>query len=262
MELSGAVAVITGGTGTMGGDICRALEATGAVPVRWDAVADGQDAVSCDVSSPESVDEAMAHTVKKYGVPTVLVNAAGVSGGRSIWPDSADEDSWPLVLSSPEAWNAVMSVNVIGLSNTMRAFARQLQEAGSPGAIVNITSMSGSEMPDPMLAAYSSSKAAANMITRVAARALGPLGIRVNAVAPGVMETRMRVPAGLPSPGTTFEAEARMQRVMKSTPLDGRLTRPADITAAVIGLLGMDFVTGQVITVDGGLTLRSVSRDV
>jgi NAD(P)-dependent dehydrogenase (short-subunit alcohol dehydrogenase family) len=253
MELAGAVAVVTGGTGTMGSDIYRALEAGGAVPVRWDAVADTPDAVSCDVGSPESVEEALAYTVKTYGGPTVLVNAAGVSGGRAVWADSADAETWPLVLSHPDAWNAVMSVNVVGLSNTMRAFARQLGETGTPGAIVNITSMSGAEMPDPILAAYSASKAAANMLTRVAARTLGPLGIRVNAVAPGVMETRMRVPAGMPNPGTSAEAEARAQRVMKATPLGGRLVRPADISAAVMGLLGMDFVTGQVITVDGGL---------
>jgi NAD(P)-dependent dehydrogenase (short-subunit alcohol dehydrogenase family) len=262
VELTGAVAVVTGGTGTMGSDICRALRDRGAVPVPWDTVPDAACAVSCDVSSGKSVDDAMAHTVAEHGVPTVLVNAAGVSGGRSVWADTADAGSWPLVLSPAEAWEAVMSVNVIGLSNTMRSFARQLEGTGLPGAIINITSTSGSEMTDPMLAAYSSSKAAANMITRVAARTLGPLGIRVNAVAPGVMETRMRVPAGTPRPGNPAEAEARMRRVQAATPLGHRLVRPGDITAAVVGLLGMDFVTGQVLSVDGGLALRSISRDV
>lgn len=262
MELSGAVAVVTGGTGTMGSDIRRALEARGAVAVPWDAITDAPKALSCDVSNTESVDEALAYTVKTYGVPTVLVNAAGVSGGRSVWADSADSENWPLVLSPPEAWDAVMSVNVIGLSNTMRAFARQLQQAGSPGAIVNITSLSGAEMADPMLAAYSSSKAAANMITRVAARTLGPLGIRVNAVAPGMMENRMKL-AGVTQEagGGRGDPSGMMRRVAEATPVEKRFARPSDIADAVIGLLEADFVSGQILVVDGGVTLRSFSRD-
>jgi NAD(P)-dependent dehydrogenase (short-subunit alcohol dehydrogenase family) len=261
MKLDGATAVITGGTGAIGTEIGRALAQRGADVARWDVAAD-EGVIACDVSDPVSVAAAFEATLRDHGQPTVLVNAAGVSGGRAPWAADAADDEWRFVLSPTEAWRSVFDVNVLGPVNTSREFARLLRASGLPGAIVNITSIGGAELNDPALTAYSASKAAANAVTRIAAKNFGPLGIRVNAVAPGMMENRMK------SAGITTEAVSgrgdpadMMRRVAAATPVENRFARPSDIADAVLGLLDSDFVSGQVLVVDGGLTLRSFSSE-
>ena len=151
---------------------------------------------------------------------------------------------------------------MLGPVNTSREFARILRASRLTGAIVNITSISGFELNDPALTAYSASKAAANAITRIAAKNFGPLGIRVNAVAPGMMENRMKL-AGVTQEagGGRGDPSEMMRRVAEATPVEKRFARPSDIAEAVIGLLEADFVSGQILAVDGGVTLRSFSRD-
>jgi NAD(P)-dependent dehydrogenase (short-subunit alcohol dehydrogenase family) len=261
VKLHGATAIVTGGTGAIGTEIGRALAERGAAVVSWDvAAADG--VVACDVSDPDSVDAALEATVADHGIPTVLVNAAGVSGGRAPWADDAAEDEWRFVLSPVEAWRSVFDVNVLGPVNTSRAFARLLQRHQLTGSIVNVTSIGGAELNDPALTAYSASKAAANAVTRIAAKNFGPLGIRVNAVAPGMMDNRMKL-SGITGEATSGRSDPAemMRRVAEATPVEQRFARASDIADAVLGLLGTDFVTGQVLVVDGGLTLRALSRD-
>jgi NAD(P)-dependent dehydrogenase (short-subunit alcohol dehydrogenase family) len=257
MNLRGAVAVITGGTGAMGTEIAEFLGREGAAVVRWDLVPDAVGHIACDVSDPNSVDEAMRDTVAQYGVPTILVNAAGVSGGKSPRATEATDDDWHLVLSSTEAWQAVLKVNVLGVVNTSRAFARLLRERGLGGAIVNISSTGGGSMNNGVLTAYSASKAAVNKITRIAAIDFGPLGIRVNAVAPGTMEVRMRTTgtSAAPTPQGQAGGGGTMEAAMAVTPVERRAGRASDIAQAVLSLLAADFVTGEVLTVDGGQML-------
>jgi NAD(P)-dependent dehydrogenase (short-subunit alcohol dehydrogenase family) len=154
----------------------------------------------------------------------------------------------------------VFAVNVLGVVNTSREFARRLQQEGRPGAIVNVTSVSALYLSDPTTTAYSASKSAANTVTRIAARAFGGLGIRVNAVAPGVMDNRMRVSGADtgPAQNTRHDSAERLRRINEATPLEGRRVTAHDIAQGVVSLLGADFVTGQVLAVDGGLSLRTL----
>jgi NAD(P)-dependent dehydrogenase (short-subunit alcohol dehydrogenase family) len=261
MKLDGVTAVVTGGTGTIGAEIARALAARGATVVRWDVGAE-DGVIGCDVSDPASVAAAFEATQRGHGLPAVLVNAAGVSGGRAPWAADASDEEWRFVLSPVEAWRSVFDVNVLGPVNTSREFARLLQASGQPGAIVNITSISGAELNDPALTAYSASKAAANSITRIAAKNFGPLGIRVNAVAPGMMENRMKQ-SGISTEAVSGRGDPAdmMRRVSAGTPLEQRFAKASDIADGVLGLLDADFVTGQVLVVDGGLTLRGFSKE-
>lgn len=261
MRLQDAVAVVTGGNGTMGSVVGATLAGHGAIVVKWDLAPAGPGALPCDVSDAASVAKAFAQTTRDYGVPTVLVNAAGVSGGRAPWAEDASEEDWRFVLSCEEAWRTAFDVHVLGVLNTSREFARIIKREQLTGAIVNITSVcAGSSFNDPALAALSGSKAATNSITRTAAMGFGPIGIRVNAVAPGVMETRVKVPgvSEEATSGRTDPAE-RAERVKRWTPVGNRLGQAADVAAAVLALLLSDFVTGQVLVVDGGLSLRSLT---
>jgi len=262
MRLKDAVCVVTGGTGTMGSEIGASLGKQGARVVSWDLGSSGPQLVHCDVSDAASVAAAFPETVHSYGTPTVLVNAAGVSGGRAPWAADASDEDWRFVLSAEEAWRTAFEVHVLGVVNTSREFARNIKNTGAAGAIVNITSVcGGSSFNDPALAALSATKAAANSVTRTAAMNFGPLGIRVNAVAPGVMETRVKVPgvSEEAASGRTDPAE-RMERVKRWTPVGNRLAKSSDVADAVLALLLSDFVTGQVVVVDGGLSLRSLTK--
>ncbi|MFI5623343.1 SDR family NAD(P)-dependent oxidoreductase [Nocardioides sp. NPDC051685] len=180
-----------------------------------------------DVTDPDSI--ASASTV----VPAlgVLVNCAGV------YP------SMPLMEVSREDFDRVLRVNVHGVLSCMQAFHAQLRADGA-GAIVNVTSMSA-HVAAPGLAAYATSKAAATMLTQQAALEFAGDSIRVNAVAPGSIQTegtnRAVKPGEDPDPTPNI-------------PL-GRLGIPADVAKAVSFLSSDDsgYVTGQTILVDGGL---------
>ncbi|WP_160148723.1 SDR family NAD(P)-dependent oxidoreductase [Amycolatopsis alkalitolerans] len=262
MEIDGAVAVVTGGTGAIGQSVIALLAKHGARPVAWDLyVEGGQDGViSCDVGSAESVEAAMEQTVARWGVPAILVTVAAVSGGFSPLATSATGTEWDEVFTAPETWERVLRTNVVGVANCMRSFARRLSDARRPGSVVNVSSISSGPVAEPGLAAYSASKAALNQLTRVAAAELGPLGIRVNAVGPGLMETPMRGPSR-PNAGVTKKSDARpaefASEIVKHVPIEQRHGRGEDIAQAVAAMLQTDWVTGQIVYADGGLTLRS-----
>jgi NAD(P)-dependent dehydrogenase (short-subunit alcohol dehydrogenase family) len=181
-----------------------------------------------DVADPDSIAAASA-AVPALGV---LVNCAGV------YP-------WaPLMDVTREEFDRVLSVNVHGVLSCIQAFHAQLKADGA-GAIVNITSMSA-QLAAPGLTAYATSKAAATMLTQQAALELAGDGIRVNAVAPGSIQTE----------GTNRAVKPGEEPdVTPNLPL-GRLGIPADV-AKVVSFLSSDdsgYVTGQTILVDGGLT--------
>ncbi len=265
MNLSGVVAVVTGGTGTIGGEIAEQLERAGAIAVLWDLDAStAERIVECDVSDQSSVEGAMRLTVERFGTPKILVNVAGISGGLSQRASGVQvEEDWDRVLSPTSSWDAVLSINVLGVVNTSRAFAKAFAQGASltNGSIVNITSISGGQIADPALAAYSTSKAAVHMITRLSAADFGPLGIQVNAIAPGFMETRMKpMPGTEAAPAQPTAQDGTATRIATATPLGARNGKPSDIAEAVLAVLAAGFVTGQIITVDGGLTQRSLTR--
>jgi NAD(P)-dependent dehydrogenase (short-subunit alcohol dehydrogenase family) len=232
MNVSGAVAVVTGGASGIGKATAELLAAEGARVVTWDlARAD----VICNVTSIDSVEAAISQTKDAQGIPTVLVASAGVGRvGRII--DLSIED-----------WDHTYAVNVRGVFLSLRVVAREMVAAGLPGSIVIISSVNGS-LADSAHSMYSTSKAAVSHLARCAAVELGPLGIRVNAVAAGPTETPMM--------SEVLAIKGYRQQIADTTPL-GRIAAPADIAQGVLNIIRSDWVTGQVVAVDGGSSLMT-----
>jgi ketoreductase RED2 len=190
------------------------------------------DVHPCDVADEADVHGAIESIRKKHGRLDVLVNSAGTTK----FVDLADLDGIDVA-----DWRRILDVNVIGAWTTVKASA-DLLEASPDGVVINVASsagvrVAGSSMP------YSVSKAALIQLTRTLARALGPRGIRVNAVAPGFIE----------SPWTIGYKE-RGQQVAQIAPLR-RTGTPADVAEAALGLVRAKYVTGEILLVDGGLAL-------
>ena len=232
MDLSGRVAVVTGGASGIGAAVGARLAAVGAKPVVWD-VNPAADVV-CDVSDAGSVDAAIARTIDQAGVPSVMAACAGV-GHSGLLSDVA-----------PDEWDRVMATNLKGAWLSMRAVAAAMRDAGSGGSIVAVTSVSA-RLVDRAMGAYCASKAGLEMLVKIAAYEWAADRIRVNAVGPGVTKTPMLGRA--PESGMTVE-------VVDRTPL-GRLGEAEDIADAMVAVLGLDWVTGQALMADGGLSLYS-----
>jgi len=224
--------VVGGGSG-IGRAIAEGYRERGVSPVVWDIA--GPLDVECDVADPRSVDDALAQTLERFGVPDQLSVTAGV-GHSGLLVDESVED-----------WDRVMGVNARGPWLVMRAVAGLLIREQRTGSMVATSSVSA-HLVDRAMGLYCASKAALSMIVKVAALEWAPFGIRVNAVGPGVTETPMLGRA--PTDG------GWLQGVKARTAL-GRLGRPEDIVAAVLALHDLSWVTGQVLDCDGGLSLHS-----
>jgi NAD(P)-dependent dehydrogenase (short-subunit alcohol dehydrogenase family) len=232
MELKDRIAVVTGGASGIGAAVTDRLKNEGARPVVWDVNPAAE--VVCDVSDPDSVDAAVRRTVEIAGVPTLMAACAGI--GHS-----------GLLLDVPaEEWDRVMGTNLKGAWLSMRAVADAMKAAGVGGAMSVVTSVSA-RLVDRGMGAYCASKAGLEMLVKVAAYEWSVHGIRVNAVGPGVTRTPMLGRA--PETGMTEDVVGR-------TPL-GRLGEAEDIAQAMTALMTLDWVTGQVVMVDGGLSLYS-----
>ena len=251
-SLAGRTAVVTGGSRGLGYAMAEALGREGADLVLvdlLDSVADSAarldaelpvavTAQQCDVTVAEQVDRALDRAAEALGTATILVNAAGIA------------DNEPALTVSPEQWRRVLDVNVTGTFLPCQAFARRVVDAGGTGSIVNVASMSGLIVNVPQAqAAYNASKAAVSMLTASLAIEWLPLGVRVNAIAPGYFATEMTRSAVLDEPEKAAEWVRR-------TPA-GRMGRPEELGALVSYLCGdhSEFVVGQTIVIDGGYTV-------
>ena len=232
MELKDRVAVVTGGASGIGAAVADRLKQAGARPVVWDVNPAAE--VVCDVSDPASVDAAIARTLEIAGVPTLAAVCAGI-GHSGLLHDVA-----------PEEWDRVMGVNLKGAWLSMRAVAGAMRSAGTGGAISVVTSVSA-RLVDRGMGTYCTSKAGLEMLVKIAAFEWSTDDIRVNAVGPGVTRTPMLGRA--PETGMTEEVVGR-------TPL-GRLGEAEDIAQVMTALMTLDWVTGQVVMADGGLSLHS-----
>ncbi len=192
--------------------------------------------VACDVADETALEAAFDEVTAWAGaVPDLVVLNAGVGGFA------------PLLRLSTEEWDRVMAVNTRAVFLGLRGAARRLVDAGRPGSVVVVSSVSGTTNEVGM-AHYGASKAAVNHLVRTAARELGPHGIRVNAVAPGTTDT--------PLFASTAALPGFAERVAARTPLGG-VGEPGAVAAVVAALLGLEWVTGQVLAADGGLSLYS-----
>jgi NAD(P)-dependent dehydrogenase (short-subunit alcohol dehydrogenase family) len=233
VTVAGAVALVTGGMSGIGAAHVALLREAGALPVVWDV--DGEADVVVDVRDADAVERALATTVARRGVPTVVTVCAGIG------------DSALLLDTSPDDWDRVFDVNLRGAWLVMRGAARAMIETGRGGSIVALSSISG-RVADRGMGAYCASKAALDMLVRVAAAEWGASGIRVNAVAPGVTETPMLARAG--------QIPGWLDEVAHRTAL-GRVGSAPDVARVALGVHGLEWVTGESIAADGGLRLFS-----
>jgi NAD(P)-dependent dehydrogenase (short-subunit alcohol dehydrogenase family) len=233
VDLRDRVAVVAGGAGAIGAAICARLLECGAVVYCLDRDADrapvGTTPLQCDVSQGAEVARALAQVDHAAGRLDVVVHAAGITRDARLWKATAED------------WHFVLSTNLSSAFYLLHAAVPLMRRTG-PGAAVLISSING-ERGKIGQSSYAASKAGLNALARTSARELGGFGIRVNAVAPGWIETPMT--ADLPD-------EIR-QRARDESPL-GRLGEPDDVARAVLFLVSdlARHVTGQVLRVDGG----------
>lgn len=243
-ELAGRVAIVTGSSSGIGEEVARRLSALGASVVVNSAssVEAGQAVagslpseslyVQADISDKEQSKRLLDETMERFGRLDILVNNAGWT---TVVPHK-DLDEL-----TDEIFTKTFDVNVFGTWALTKAAIPLLRESDDP-SVVTVTSIAGVR-PVGSSIAYSMSKAALNHMTLLLAKSYGP--IRFNAIAPGLVETPW-----------TETWDAQHQAVAKMAPLK-RSATPNDCAEAAIGLIRMKYATGQIVVVDGGLTIAS-----
>jgi len=226
-------ALVVGGTSGIGAALVARYRDRGIPVVTWD-IKDDPDVV-CDISESARVVEAVEETLARFGLPRDVTVTAGIGHAGYLRTITTDE------------WDRVLSVNTRGPLLVMRALADAMGARSEGGSIVATSSISG-RVVDRAMGAYCASKAALDMVVRVAAVEWAPLGIRVNAVSPGVTRTPML--------GRAPVDAGWLASVGRRTAL-GRLGMPEDIAEAIAALHAMTWVTGEILTCDGGLSLHS-----
>jgi NAD(P)-dependent dehydrogenase (short-subunit alcohol dehydrogenase family) len=245
-ELGGSVAIVTGAAGGVGREVVRLLRAAGAAVVAEDvdpsvAELETEDervaAIEGDVADGATARTAVATALERFGRLDVLVNNAA----RFLLKPALD--------TSDEEWDATMRTNVRGVFVHCREALPALA-AGDGGAIVNVASISGLVgLTDQV--AYSASKGAIVQLTRQLAVEWAPRGVRVNAVAPGAIDTPFLRDALVGAP----DLDAVLAQIAASHPL-GRISDADEIAETIVFLASprARFVTGAILTADGGYT--------
>ncbi len=231
MDLQHARTIVTGGASGIGAACVAQLRDAGARV----EVLDVHASPPTDVADEDQVVASVARAAGTLGGLDVAILSAGVGG------------SAPLLDLTTAEWDRVMNVNLRGAFVCLRECARAMRDSGSGGAIVTVTSVSGF-LTDRTMAHYSASKAALAQLTRSAARELGAYGIRVNAVAPGTTDTPMFA--------ATRHLSGYQERVGARAAL-GRVGSAAEVAQAAVALCTLDWVTGQIVAADGGVSLFS-----
>ncbi len=249
-DLTGKVAIVTGGSRGLGLQMATALGEAGASLALTARKADELEgaaaglrdrgvralAVACDVGRGEDVERVVARTLEEYGRIDVLINNAGATWGA------------PVLEMPLEAWHKVMETNVTGTFLMARTVGRAMIEAGRGGKVINIASIAGVVGADANVMdaiGYSTSKGAIIALTRDLAVKWATHRITVNAIAPGFFPSKM----------TQWLIEHRAEAILARIPM-GRLGGEDDLKGAAVFLASRasDFVTGQVLVVDGGAT--------
>ena len=241
-DVTGQVALITGSTSGMGLAIAQRYAAEGvtvvlnsrtppAEPIELPGMEATPLYLQGDVSDEAVVSDMIRQVGERYGRLDILVNNAGTT----VFVDHDD-----LGGVTNDDWQRILGVNVIGAWNTVKA-AEDLLRASALGVVINITSIAGLR-PVGSSIPYAVSKAGLNHLTTLLAKALGP-DIRVNGIAPGFIETPW-----------SKDYTSRREQTERDAPLR-RAGMPDDIAEVALAILRADYLTGQIIAVDGGLTL-------
>jgi 3-oxoacyl-[acyl-carrier protein] reductase len=238
------IAIVTGASGGIGKAVAKAIheKSEGALKVcihysgnekaaaALQAEIPGSFIVKADLSN-HAGRKHLLDEVLKQGTPYVLVNNAGV-----------DKPHEPVLLMQESSFDQILNINLRGPAFLMRDFGKEMMASGA-GCIVNVSSVLARKALVGS-ALYRASKAALEALTLQFAFELGPRGVRVNAVAPGFIETPM----------TEGIDEAMKNKILSQIALGGFGTAEA-VAQAVCGLIENDYINGAVLTVDGGMTL-------
>jgi gluconate 5-dehydrogenase len=248
-DLSGRVAIVTGGSRGLGEEIAEGLAEAGASLVlcarrdqwlrptldRFQARGFRVDGMACDVSVPEQVQAVVEETMAKFGGVDILVNNAGVSWG-------AEPEEMPL-----DKWQKVIDTNLTGAFLFSQAAGREMLKK-QYGRIINIASIAGlqASVNGAHYAGYAASKAGLMGLTRELAASWGRSNIRVNAIAPGFFHSRLADPA-IVKAEPQIKATSPIPRVGDAGELKG--------VAVFLAADASNYITGQTIVVDGGRTI-------
>ncbi|MBW2495822.1 MAG: SDR family oxidoreductase [Deltaproteobacteria bacterium] len=204
----------------------------------------GHFAGEVDVADGPSVAKAFGEIDAAMGRVQGLVNNAGIDHAPGDAQEKLFETGQQLIHMSDEGFARLMAVNVNGIFHCTREAVRLMQRDGLSGSIINMSSVAG--LAGQGGVSYSASKSAVLGFTRAAAMELGPFGIRVNAICPGVIETPMT--AGVPA--------SVLDPLVKAAPL-GRTGKPSDIADTALFLAGYEssYITGQFISPNGGMLM-------
>jgi ketoreductase RED2 len=242
-SLQGKVALVTGSSSGIGAAAAKALASRGAAVVvnSSTSVEAGRALaaelplatyVRADIADPDQARDLVARAVGDHGRLDILVNNAGTTQVIAH-PD--------LDAATPEVWRRIFDVNVIGTWQVTVAAVPHLR-AGGDGVVVNVSSVAGHSTRGSSIP-YATSKAAVSHMTKLLANVLGP-DIRVNAVAPGLVDTPW-----------TADWDVVREFVRAQAPLQ-RSGTPEDIADVILSLVRARYVTGEIVLVDGGLHLR------
>jgi NAD(P)-dependent dehydrogenase (short-subunit alcohol dehydrogenase family) len=251
-SLRGKVAVVLGGTGVLGGAFCRGLARAGAAvavlgrseekgaALAAELRADGHAAthVAVDATSKVQLQVAVTQVQEHLGGVDILVNAPGINSATTFFELGEEE------------WHRIVDTNLTSVMLACQVFGAAMVERGAGGSIINISSAS-SEIPLSRVLTYGVSKAGLNNLTRWLARELAPQGVRVNALIPGFFPAEQN---------RRILAPERVEAILRHTAM-GRLGEPDELLGALIWLASdraAGFVTGALITVDGGFTAMTI----
>ena len=250
IHLENKVALVTGASRGIGEAIARTYAKAGAkvvlasrkldglLEVQKKIEADGGEAlaVACPTGSKEQIEALVAQAIARFGKVDVLVNNAATNPYFG-----------PMMLVEDVAWDKTFEVNVKGYFYTTRAVVKHLMDRNAPGAIVNVASVAG-QMAMPLQGVYSMTKAAVISMTKTLAYELAASNIRVNAIAPGFVDTKFAA--------AVLKNDALLDEVLKRTP-QRRYARPEEIAGGAVYLASdaASYVTGHTLVIDGGMTL-------
>lgn len=253
MQIKNSAVIISGGASGMGAATAKLLSSLGAKVTILDLNASAGEelareinglALTCDVTNPQNLEDAIEKATRKHGAARICINCAGIVKSKRM---VGKEGPMPL-----EEFRQVIEINLIGTFNLMRLAARDMMslepvgESNERGVIINTASVAAFEGQIGQTA-YSASKGGIVSLTLPAARELAQFGIRVNTIAPGLVDTPMfeKLPA---------EARASLANMV---PFPKRLAFPSEFAKLALHIIDNEMINGEVIRLDGALRMQA-----